>query len=247
MNVIDIVLYVLKTLDFRNYKAQISLRDKENTEKYIGSDENWEKAEAAIMEAAKEKGLDTVIEYGEAAFYGPKLDFMIQDALGREWQLGTIQVDYNLPERFELEYVGSNNDKLRPVMIHRAPFGSMERFVAVLLEHCGGDFPLWLTTNQFVVLPISEKFNEYAKKVSDVLNNYDIRGLIDDRNEKIGKKIRDAELAKRPFMLIVGEKEFNSEQVSVRQRGEGDKGAMGIEDFAELINKLVEKELVIND
>ena len=247
MNVIDIVLYVLKTLDFKNYKAQISLRDKENTEKYIGSDENWEKAEAAIMEAAKEKGLDTVIEYGEAAFYGPKLDFMIQDALGREWQLGTIQVDYNLPERFELEYVGSNNDKLRPVMIHRAPFGSMERFVAVLLEHCGGDFPLWLTTNQFVVLPISEKFNEYAKKVSDVLNNYDIRGLIDDRNEKIGKKIRDAELAKRPFMLIVGEKEFNSEQVSVRQRGEGDKGAMGIEDFAELINKLVEKELVIND
>ena len=247
MNVIDIVLYVLKTLNFKNYKAQISLRDKENTEKYIGSDENWEKAEAAIMEAAKEKGLDTVIEYGEAAFYGPKLDFMIQDALGREWQLGTIQVDYNLPERFELEYVGSNNDKLRPVMIHRAPFGSMERFVAVLLEHCGGDFPLWLTTNQFVVLPISEKFNEYAKKVSDVLNNYDIRGLIDDRNEKIGKKIRDAELAKRPFMLIVGEKEFNSEQVSVRQRGEGDKGAMGIEDFAELINKLVEKELVIND
>ena len=247
MNVIDIVLYVLKTLDFKNYKAQISLRDKENTEKYIGSDENWEKAEAAIMEAAKERGLDTVIEYGEAAFYGPKLDFMIQDALGREWQLGTIQVDYNLPERFELEYVGSNNDKLRPVMIHRAPFGSMERFVAVLLEHCGGDFPLWLTTNQFVVLPISEKFNEYAKKVSDVLNNYDIRGLIDDRNEKIGKKIRDAELAKRPFMLIVGEKEFNSEQVSVRQRGEGDKGAMGIKDFAELINKLVEKELVIND
>ncbi len=187
MNVIDIVLYVLKTLDFKNYKAQISLRDKENTEKYIGSDANWEKAEASIMEAAKEKGLDTVIEYGEAAFYGPKLDFMVQDALGREWQLGTIQVDYNLPERFELEYVGSNNDKLRPVMIHRAPFGSMERFVAVLLEHCGGDFPLWLTTNQFVVLPISEKFNEYAKKVSDVLNNYDIRGLIDDRNEKIGK------------------------------------------------------------
>jgi len=247
MNVIDIVLYVLKTLNFTNYKAQISLRDKENSEKYIGSDANWEKAEASIIEAAKEKGLDTVIEYGEAAFYGPKLDFMVQDALGREWQLGTIQVDYNLPERFELEYVGSNNDKLRPVMIHRAPFGSMERFVAVLLEHCGGDFPLWLTTNQFAVLPISEKYNEYAKKVSDVLNNYDIRGLIDDRNEKIGKKIRDAELAKRPFMLIVGEKEFNSEQVSVRQRGEGDKGAMGIKDFAELVNTLVEKELVIND
>ncbi len=247
MNVIDIVLYVLKTLNFTNYKAQISLRDKEKSEKYIGSDANWEKAEASIIEAAKEKGLDTVIEYGEAAFYGPKLDFMVQDALGREWQLGTIQVDYNLPERFELEYVGSNNDKLRPVMIHRAPFGSMERFVAVLLEHCGGDFPLWLTTNQFAVLPISEKYNEYAKKVSDVLNNYDIRGLIDDRNEKIGKKIRDAELAKRPFMLIVGEKEFNSEQVSVRQRGEGDKGAMGIKDFAELVNTLVEKELVIND
>ena len=247
MNVIDIVLYVLKTLDFKNFKAQISLRDKKKSDKYIGSDENWEKAEASIMEAANEKGLDTVVEYGEAAFYGPKLDFMVQDALGREWQLGTIQVDYNLPERFELEYVGSNNDKIRPVMIHRAPFGSMERFVAVLLEHCGGNFPLWLTTNQFVVLPISEKFNEYAKKVSDVLNNYDIRGLVDDRNEKIGKKIRDAELAKRPFMLIVGEKEFNSEQISVRQKGEGDKGTMGIKDFAAVVNKLVEKELVIND
>ena len=247
MNVIDIVLYVLKTLDFKNFKAQISLRDKEKSDKYIGSDDNWEKAEASIMEAAKEKGLDTVVEYGEAAFYGPKLDFMVQDALGREWQLGTIQVDYNLPERFELEYVGSNNDKLRPVMIHRAPFGSMERFVAVLLEHCGGDFPLWLTTNQFVVLPISEKFNEYAKKVSDVLNNYDIRGLVDDRNEKIGKKIRDAELAKRPFMLIVGEKEFNSEQVSVRQRGEGDKGTMGVSVFADFVNELVNKELVNND
>ncbi len=247
MNVIDIVLYVLKRLKFENFKAQISLRDKENTDKYIGSEVNWEKAEASIMEAAKEKGLDTVVEYGEAAFYGPKLDFMVQDALGREWQLGTIQVDYNLPERFELEYVGSNNDKLRPVMIHRAPFGSMERFVAVLLEHCGGDFPLWLTTNQFVVLPISEKFNEYAKKVSDVLNNYDIRGLVDDRNEKIGKKIRDAELAKRPFMLIVGEKEFNSEQVSVRQRGEGDKGAMGVSEFADFVNELVNKELVNND
>jgi threonyl-tRNA synthetase len=172
---------------------------------------------------------------------------MVQDALGREWQLGTIQVDYNLPERFELEYVGSNNDKLRPVMIHRAPFGSMERFVAVLLEHCGGNFPLWLATHQFEVLPISEKYNEYAQKVSDVLNNYDIRGLVDDRNEKIGKKIRDAELSKRPFMLIVGEKEFNTQQVSVRQRGEGDKGAMSIEDFASFVNKLVEKELVIND
>ena len=247
MNVIDIVLYVLKTLDFKNFKAQISLRDKEKSDKYIGSDENWEKAESAIIEAAKEKQLDTVVEYGEAAFYGPKLDFMIEDALGREWQLGTIQVDYNLPERFELEYVGSDNQKQRPVMIHRAPFGSMERFIAVLLEHCGGDFPLWLSTNQFVILPISEKFNEYAKKVSDVLNNYDIRGLIDDRNEKIGKKIREAELAKRPFMLVVGEKEFDTEQVSVRQRGEGDQGTMSVLDFAKLVNKLVEKELEIND
>ncbi len=247
MKVIDIVLYVLKTLKFENFKAQISLRDKENSEKYIGSDENWKKAEDSIMEAVREKGLNAVVEYGEAAFYGPKLDFMVQDALGREWQLGTIQVDYNLPERFELEYVGSDNEKHRPVMIHRAPFGSMERFVAVLLEHCGGDFPLWLTTHQFVVLPISEKFNDYAQKVSEVLNNYDIRGLIDDRNEKIGKKIRDAELAKRPFMLIVGEKEFESEQVAVRQRGEGDKGTMSVGEFADFVNKIVEKELVNND
>ena len=246
-NVIDIVLYVLKTLEFTNFKAQISLRDPENKTKYIGSDENWAKAEQAIMEAAAEKDLNTVIEYGEAAFYGPKLDFMVKDAIGREWQLGTIQVDYNLPERFELEYVGSDNLKHRPVMIHRAPFGSMERFVAVLIEHCGGDFPLWLTTNQFVILPISEKFNEYAQKVSDLLTNYDIRGLVDDRNEKIGKKIRDAELAKRPFMLIVGEKEFDTEQVSVRQRGEGDKGTMSIKEFADFVQNLVEKELVIND
>ena len=242
-NVIDIVLYVLKTLDFKDYKAQISLRDPENKEKYIGSDQNWERAEQAIMEAASEKELRTVVEYGEAAFYGPKLDFMVKDAIGREWQLGTIQVDYNLPERFELEYVGSDNLKHRPVMIHRAPFGSMERFVAVLIEHCGGDFPLWLSTNQFVILPISEKFNEYAQKVSDLLNNYDIRGLIDDRNEKIGKKIRDAELAKRPFMLVIGEKEFEAKTVAVRQRGQGDQGSMSVKEFAEFVQDLVNKEL----
>ena len=242
-NVIDIVLYVLKTLDFKDFKAQISLRDPENKEKYIGSDQNWERAEQAIMEAASEKELRTVVEYGEAAFYGPKLDFMVKDAIGREWQLGTIQVDYNLPERFELEYVGSDNLKHRPVMIHRATFGSMERFVAVLIEHCGGDFPLWLSTNQFVILPISEKFNEYAQKVSDLLNNYDIRGLIDDRNEKIGKKIRDAELAKRPFMLVIGEKEFEAKTVAVRQRGQGDQGSMSVKEFAEFVQDLVNKEL----
>ena len=241
--VIDIVLYVLKTLNFQNFKAQISLRDKVNRAKYIGAEENWVKAENAIIEAASEKNLPTVVEYGEAAFYGPKLDFMVQDALGREWQLGTIQVDYNLPERFELEYVGADNQKHRPVMIHRAPFGSMERFVAVLLEHCAGDFPLWLTTEQFIVLPISDKFNEYAQKVSDFLNNYDIRGLVDDRNEKIGKKIRDAELAKVPFMLIVGEKEFEQNQVSVRQRGVGDKGAVVLEDFVGIVNDAINKEL----
>lgn len=246
-NVIDIVLYVLKTLEFTNFKAQISLRDPENKTKYIGSDENWAKAEQAIIEAAEEKDLNTVVEYGEAAFYGPKLDFMVKDAIGREWQLGTIQVDYNLPERFELEYVGSDNLKHRPVMIHRAPFGSLERFVAVLIEHCGGDFPLWLTTNQFVILPISEKFNEYAQKVSDLLNNYDIRGLIDDRNEKIGKKIRDAELAKRPFMLVIGEKEFEANTVAVRQRGHGDQGSMSVDKFAKFVQDLVNKELAIND
>ena len=246
-DVIDIVLYVLKTLDFTNFKAQISLRDPKNKTKYIGSDENWARAEQAIIEAASEKDLNTVVEYGEAAFYGPKLDFMVKDAIGREWQLGTIQVDYNLPERFELEYVGSDNLKHRPVMIHRAPFGSMERFVAVLIEHCGGDFPLWLTTHQFVLLPISEKFNEYAQKVSDLLNNYDIRGLIDDRNEKIGKKIRDAELAKRPFMLVIGEKEYEANTVAVRQRGQGDLGSMGVDKFAEFVQELVKKELAIND
>jgi threonyl-tRNA synthetase len=242
-NVIDIVLYVLKTLDFQNFKAQISLRDKENRAKYIGSEENWQKAEQAIIEAAAEKNLPTVVEYGEAAFYGPKLDFMVQDALGREWQLGTIQVDYNLPERFELEYVGADNQKHRPVMIHRAPFGSMERFVAVLLEHCAGDFPLWLSSEQFAILPISEKYNEYAQKLSELLNISDIRGFVDDRNEKIGKKIRDAEIAKVPFMLIVGEKEVELNQVSVRQRGEGDKGSMSAEEFTQLVQQAIEKEL----
>lgn len=242
-SVIDIVLYIFRTLKFENFTAQISLRDPEDKSKYIGSDENWEKAERAIQEAAEEKGLNTKVEYGEAAFYGPKLDFMVEDALGREWQLGTIQVDYNLPERFELEYVGADNQKHRPVMIHRAPFGSMERFVAVLLEHCAGDFPLWLSSEQYAILPISEKFNDYAQKVSKVLNNYDIRGFVDDRNEKIGKKIREAELNKIPFMLIVGEKEYESEQIAVRQRGEGDHGAMKIERFVEMINKLVEEEL----
>ncbi len=241
--VIDIVLYVLKTLDFKNFKAQVSLRDKVNRSKYIGSEENWVKAENAIIEAASEKNLPTVVEYGEAAFYGPKLDFMVQDALGRQWQLGTIQVDYNLPERFELEYIGADNQKHRPVMIHRAPFGSMERFLAVLLEHCAGDFPLWLTTEQFIVLPISEKFNDYAQKVSEFLNNSDIRGLVDDRNEKIGKKIRDAELAKVPFMLIVGEKECEQNEVSVRQRGVGDLGSVTFEKFIDMINVAVNREL----
>jgi threonyl-tRNA synthetase len=242
-NVIDIVLYVLKTLKFENFKAQISLRDKENRSKYIGSDENWQRAEQAIIEAAAEKELPTVVAFGEAAFYGPKLDFMVQDALGREWQLGTIQVDYNLPERFELEYIGADNQKHRPVMIHRAPFGSMERFVAVLLEHCAGDFPLWLSTEQFIVLPISDKYNEYAEKVSEFLNNSDIRGLIDDRNEKIGKKIRDAELKKVPFMLIVGEKEAESDTISVRQRGVGDHGSMDLNKFADLIQEVISAEL----
>jgi threonyl-tRNA synthetase len=243
--VIDIVLYVLKTLDFQNFTAQISLRDQTDRSKYIGSEENWEKAENAIIEAAAEKNLTTVVAYGEAAFYGPKLDFMVQDALGREWQLGTIQVDYNLPERFELEFTGADNQKHRPVMIHRAPFGSMERFVAVLLEHCAGDFPLWLTSDQFIILPISEKFNDYAEKVSDFLNNSDIRGLVDDRNEKIGKKIRDAELAKIPFMLIVGENEFANNQVSVRQRGGGDMGVVSLEEFRKIVQEAINKELTV--
>lgn len=235
--VIDLVLYVFKALGFENYTAQVSLRDPENKAKYIGSDENWQLAETAIIEAAEEKGLNTVVETGEAAFYGPKLDFMVKDALGRKWQLGTIQVDYNLPERFELEYTGSDNLKHRPVMIHRAPFGSLERFVAVLIEHCAGNFPLWLTPEQFIVLPISEKFEDYGKKVLESLNNSDIRGLIDLRDEKIGRKIRDAEIKKIPFMLIIGEKEMQDGMVSVRKHGEGDKGSMTIEEFSVHLQK----------
>ena len=234
-NVIDLVLYIFKTLDFKDYTAQVSLRDPEKPEKYIGSDENWVKAEAAIIEAADEKGLNTAVEYGEAAFYGPKLDFMVKDALGRSWQLGTIQVDYNLPERFELEYKGSDNQEHRPVMIHRAPFGSMERFVAVLLEHCGGNFPLWLTPEQVKILPVSDKYNDYAKEVAQFLEISDIRALVDERNEKIGRKIRDAEVSKTPFMLIVGEKEVDSGQLSVRRHGQGDQGAMSKEKFIKLI------------
>ncbi|NVK64272.1 MAG: threonine--tRNA ligase [Flavobacteriales bacterium] len=245
--VIDLVLYIFKTLDFQNFKAQISLRDPNNPDKYIGEDANWDKAEQAIIEASAEKNLPTVVEYGEAAFYGPKLDFMVEDALGREWQLGTIQVDYNLPERFELEYTGSDNQKHRPVMIHRAPFGSMERFVAVLLEHCAGDFPLWLTTDQVAILPISDKYNDYAQKLLQLLNNYDIRGFVDDRNEKVGKKIRESELNKIPFMLIIGEQEASNNTVSVRQRGEnGDLGSMSIENFADLVKKAIDIELAVN-
>ncbi len=234
--VIDLVLLVFKALDFNDYVAQISLRDPENPGKYIGSTENWEKSEAAIIKAANEKGLKTVVELGEAAFYGPKLDFMVRDAIGRKWQLGTIQVDYNLPERFELEYTGSDNAKHRPVMIHRAPFGSLERFVAVLIEHCAGNFPLWLTPDQAIIMPISEKYNDYAHEVLQLLNNYDIRSLIDERNEKIGKKIRDAEVKKVPYMLIVGEKEQADGMVSVRRHGEGDKGSFTPEQFAKMVN-----------
>ena len=239
--VMDIVLTIFKALDFKEFTAQISLRDASNKEKYIGTDENWEKAESAIIEATREKGIEAVIVPGEAAFYGPKLDFMVRDAIGRKWQLGTIQVDYNLPERFELEYIGSDNQKHRPVMIHRAPFGSMERFVAVLLEHCAGKFPLWLSPEQAVIIPISEKFENYAKNVLGLLNNYEIRARIDDRNEKAGKKIRDAELEKIPYMLIVGEKEEADGTVSVRRQGEGDMGVFSIERFAGLINEEVKK------
>ncbi len=240
--VIDLVLYVFNALDFKDYTAQISLRDPENKTKYIGTDENWELAEKAIIDSSAKKGLRTVVETGEAAFYGPKLDFMVKDAIGRKWQLGTIQVDYNLPERFELEYTGSDNQKHRPVMIHRAPFGSLERFIAVLIEHCGGNFPLWLTPSQFAILPISEKYNDYAKKVSELLNNSDIRGLVDERNEKIGKKIRDNEVNKIPFMLIVGEKEAEDGTVAVREHGKGDIGTMTIEDFAKLIQTTIESD-----
>jgi threonyl-tRNA synthetase len=235
--VIDLVLYVFGALGFDNYTAQVSLRDPNNKTKYIGTDENWALAESSIIEAAAEKNLPTIVEYGEAAFYGPKLDFMVKDALGRKWQLGTIQVDYNLPERFELEYTGSDNQKHRPVMIHRAPFGSLERFVAVLIEHCAGNFPLWLSPEQFIILPISEKYEEYAKKLSDELKDSDICGLIDFRDEKIGRKIRDAEVKKIPYMLIVGEKEATEGLVSVRKHGTGDLGSMSIEEFKKQIIK----------
>ncbi|MFZ4546702.1 MAG: threonine--tRNA ligase [Bacteroidales bacterium] len=243
MAVIDIVLHIFRILDFKDYTAQISLRDPDNREKYIGSDENWEKAESAIIEAAAEKGLKTTVELGEAAFYGPKLDFMVKDALGRKWQLGTIQVDYNLPERFELEYTGSDNLKYRPVMIHRAPFGSMERFVAVLLEHTAGNFPLWLTPDQVIILPISEKYVDYAKKVAQVLDNSEIRALVDERSEKTGKKIRDAEMMKIPYMIIVGEKEEADGSVSVRKHGQGDIGTFSQSDFIAHIAEETRKQL----
>jgi threonyl-tRNA synthetase len=241
--VIDIVLYIFRTLKFDKFTAQVSLRDKVDRSKYIGSDENWEKAEAAIIEAAAEKGLPTVVEYGEAAFYGPKLDFMVKDAIGRSWQLGTIQVDYNLPERFELEYVGADDKRHRPVMIHRAPFGSMERFVAVLLEHTGGKLPLWLAPEQVSILPVSEKFNDFAKKVCDLLNNSEIRASIDDRNVTIGKKIRENELKRMPFLLIVGEKEQATDTVSVRKQGGEDKGVMSVDAFVQYLKQEIDNEL----
>lgn len=243
LKVMDIIFIIFKALKFDNFEAQISLRDPNNREKYIGSDENWEKAERAIVEACEEKGLKARVEYGEAAFYGPKLDFMVKDAIGRRWQLGTIQVDYNLPERFELEYTGSDNQKHRPVMIHRAPFGSMERFVAVLIEHTGGKFPLWLTPDQVAVLSISAKFNDYAQQVVRELAEKDIRAFVDDRNEKIGRKIRDNELKRIPYLLVVGEKEAENGEVSVRKQGEGDKGSMKIATFAENLNAEVEELL----
>jgi threonyl-tRNA synthetase len=243
LKVMDIISIIFRALDFKQFEAQISLRDKVNREKYIGSDENWEKAETAIIEACQEKGLNAKIEYGEAAFYGPKLDFMVKDAIGRRWQLGTIQVDYNLPERFGLEYTGEDNKKHRPVMIHRAPFGSMERFIAVLIEHTAGKFPLWLTPDQVCILPISEKFNDYAWKVSAALEDKDIRVVVDDRNEKIGRKIRDNELKRIPYMLIVGEKEAENNVVSVRKQGEGDKGSMEIATFAAQINEEVDEQM----
>jgi threonyl-tRNA synthetase len=235
LKVMDIIFIIFKALDFNNFEAQISLRDPNNKEKYIGTDENWDKAEKAIVEACEEKGLKASVVLGEAAFYGPKLDFMVKDAIGRRWQLGTIQVDYNLPERFELEYTGEDNQKHRPVMIHRAPFGSMERFVALLIEHTAGKFPLWLAPDQVVILPISEKHNQYAFEVEKILKEKSIRAIVDDRNEKIGRKIRDNELKRIPYLLIVGEKELTGREVSVRRQGEGDKGTMKIEDFAQLI------------
>lgn len=239
LKVMDIIFYIFNALHFDNFEAQISLRDPKNTQKYIGSDENWHLAETAIIEACEEKGLKARKELGEAAFYGPKLDFMVKDALGRRWQLGTIQVDYNLPERFQLEYTGADNQKHRPVMIHRAPFGSLERFVAVLLEHTAGKFPLWLSPDQAIILPISEKFNDYAYEVAKQLTAADVRVTVDDRNEKIGRKIRDNELRRIPYMLIVGEKEAENGEVSVRKQGEGDKGTMKIATFADEIARLV--------
>ena len=244
LKVIDIINIIFKALKFDKFEAQVSLRDKTNTTKYIGSDEDWERAEKAIIEAAAEKGLNTIVEYGEAAFYGPKLDFMVRDALGRRWQLGTIQVDYNLPKRFDLEYITSENTKERPVMIHRAPFGSMERFVAVLIEHTAGKFPLWLTPDQVVIIPVSEKYNDYAKKVLNLLNNSDIRTLIDDRNEKVGKKIRDNELKHIPYLIVVGENEQNGGTVSVRKQGEGTNAeVMKIEDFISKISAEVDEQM----
>ncbi len=243
LKVVDIIFIIFKALDFENFEAQISLRDPEDKIKYIGSDENWDKAESAIIEACKEKGLKTHIEYGEAAFYGPKLDFMVKDALGRRWQLGTIQVDYNLPERFELEYTGADNQKHRPVMIHRAPFGSMERFIAVLIEHTAGKFPLWLAPDQVAILPVSEKYNDYAYKVMKALKMQDIRGEVDDRNEKMGRKIRDNELKRIPYLLIVGEREEENNEVSVRKQGDGDKGTMKLDAFAQDLKKEIEQML----
>jgi threonyl-tRNA synthetase len=238
--VIDLVLYVFKALGFEEYTAQISLRHQTERQKYIGNEADWDKAEADIQAVAAEKGLKTVVEYGEAAFYGPKLDFMVRDALGRKWQLGTIQVDYQLPERFKLEYIGADNQKHRPVMIHRAPFGSMERFIAVLTEHCAGNFPLWLAPEQITILPISERFNEYAKEVLDILAEKDIRGYIDERDEKIQRKIRDAEVKKVPYMLIVGEKEQENKAVAARRHGQGDLGSFSIEDFVSKFNEEVQ-------
>lgn len=243
--VIKIVMKIFKALDFKDFITQISLRDPDDKEKYIGSDEVWEKSERAILEVSEEEGLNGIIEYGEAAFYGPKMDFIVRDAIGRKWQLGTIQVDYNLPERFELEYVGSDNEKHRPVMIHRAPFGSMERFIAVLIEHCAGNFPLWLTPEQAIILPISEKYHNYAKKVLNLLNNYDLRARIDERSEKTGRKIRDAELQKTPYMLIIGEKEEGEGTISVRKHGHGDMGTMTIEAFSKLINDEIDELMAV--
>ncbi|MBT8252573.1 MAG: threonine--tRNA ligase, partial [Bacteroidia bacterium] len=242
-NVIDLVLYVFGSLGFENFSTQVSVRDPENPEKYIGDAANWDKAEKAILNAASDKGLDYVIETGEAAFYGPKLDFMVKDALGRQWQLGTIQVDYNLPERFDLTYKGSDNELHRPVMIHRAPFGSMERFVAILLEHTAGNFPLWLTPEQVIILTISEKYEKYAQKVLNLLENAEIRGLIDDRNETMGKKIRDAEMRKIPYMIVVGENEEKDNKISVRQHGGENLGTINVNDFTNLVNAEISKTL----